>query len=278
MNCPYPKYVWPNEVEQLVPCGKCVVCLQNKRNDWSFRLEQEQRRSTTSAFVTLTYSEKYVPENGVSKRHLQLFLKRLRKDVGKFRYYAVAEYGSRTNRPHYHLIIFTNGEFKESVVRKAWSTRTGECFGICHIGQVTGASIRYATKYVIQRSGSRSEKLNKPFMLCSRAHGLGSGYLTDEMIKWHRENEANFTWIYGVKGRLPRYYKDIIWPSSDWSNWNYKRKLISDKSKIAAREVQRKNEKILRKKFGKDLERKVAEMRNAVMNRVKEKIAFTQSL
>lgn len=41
------------------------------------------------------------------KRHYQLFFKRLRKWYGKpIRYFGTGEYGSKTQRPHYHFIIF----------------------------------------------------------------------------------------------------------------------------------------------------------------------------
>ena len=90
----------------VVPCGKCIACLHNKRSDWQFRLRQEHKASKSSMFVTLTYRRKFLPEGGsLSKRDLQLFLKRLRKkdESVKIRYYAVGEYGSQRKRAHYHL-------------------------------------------------------------------------------------------------------------------------------------------------------------------------------
>lgn len=47
----------------------------------------------------------------VSMRDVQLFLKRLRKNLSKYtdekiRYYAVSEYGPKTFRPHYHFLFF----------------------------------------------------------------------------------------------------------------------------------------------------------------------------
>jgi len=174
-----------------VPCGKCIPCLVNKRSDWSVRLMQEFKGSQGASFVTLTYSPRFVPSDGVSKRHLQLFLKRLRKKIGtKIRYYAVAEYGSVTQRPHYHIILFNVTSEDIEIVRKSWSLKDRKTglhvpIGIVHIGSCSEASIMYCTKYVIQK-GSGNSVLNPPFALMSRAYGLGACYLTDDVIAWHR--------------------------------------------------------------------------------------------
>jgi hypothetical protein len=47
-------------------------------------------------------------KESISKRHLQLFLKRLRKhyNVQGIKYLASGEYGGKLDRPHYHLVIF----------------------------------------------------------------------------------------------------------------------------------------------------------------------------
>jgi len=53
---------------QEIPCGKCVICLQNKQSVWTFRIMNEIDEAETARFVTLTYDEKYIPyinENGI---------------------------------------------------------------------------------------------------------------------------------------------------------------------------------------------------------------------
>lgn len=236
------------------------------------RLMQEYKRCNSAAFITLTYHPKYVPDEGVSKRHFQLFMKRLRKKSGKkLRYYAVGEYGTKTNRPHYHAIIF-NYEGKEKFLQSIWChPKTKEPLGIVHIGKVTEASVKYTTKYIIQRVAHTS-KLAKPFALMSRSYALGGHYLSDEMVKWHRENNANYTLMYGQKGRLPRFFKQKIWPKE------HERKRISDESAFQARKVHRKNLQLFYKKYGNDARDKMTEMRSAVVSRIKEKVAFTQTL
>lgn len=288
MNCPNPKWVAPGGKPLLVPCGKCVACLHNKRQEWSFRLLQEWKRSVTAAFITLTYHPKFVPDSGVSKRHLQLFIKRLRKNEenvlqrkSSLRYYAVGEYGSHTARPHYHIILFGQ-ETGDETIRKSWRIGDQE-IGIVHIGKVTEASIRYTTKYVIQRSIVPCQ-VARPFALMSRSYGLGGFYLTEEMIKWHRDNKANYTNVYGEKGRLPRYYKDKIWYRSvnrkDGKVWqHFDRDEVSMVSSEEALRAELANVNyLIDLGYKNPREGIMKEMREAVMSRVKQKIAFTQSL
>jgi len=76
----------------------------------------ELREHSENLFITLTYSDENLPaKSSLKKKHLQLFLKKLRKRLkSKIRYFAVGEYGDRKGRPHYHLILFGNGEIGAS--------------------------------------------------------------------------------------------------------------------------------------------------------------------
>lgn len=279
MKCPNPNFVWPKGRVIAVPCGKCLACLSNKRYDWSCRIMEEQKVSSSAMFVTLTYSEKYLPNCGVVKRHLQLFFKRLRKKCPKIRYYAVGEYGSITRRPHYHIILF-NGN--ENAVRSEWTLfnkvrNRREPIGIVHIGQVTEASVQYCTKYVIQKNDF-PEGLNPSFALMSRGYGLGLSYLSDAMVAWHRNADRLYMVKYGQKLRLPRYYKEKIWPNSTWSDWAYRREETFKKGRMEADKKERENLEALKNEGVKNPEQFVESTRRALLARVKSKTSFTQHL
>lgn len=128
-----------------VPCGKCPQCLARRISGWSFRLMQEDKISESSYFVTLTYEPKTVPITkagymSLSKRHLQLFFKRLRKNnSNKLKYYAVGEYGTQGMRPHYHMLLFNA---VPGSILPAWQQ------GHIDIGTVTCASVGYTLKYM----------------------------------------------------------------------------------------------------------------------------------
>jgi len=146
MECLHPKYL--SKQEMVVPCGRCPFCAATRRSDWATRLHFEGLLHYGSKFVTLTYEDKYLTWNHgnpqLVKSDLQKWFKRVRKAGFKFRYYAVGEYGSRTYRPHYHVLVF--GDVPEDVIRSSWK------FGMVHIGQVTQASVNYCLGYMVNGS------------------------------------------------------------------------------------------------------------------------------
>lgn len=155
MRCVKPIQLGKN----LVPCGKCNFCLEVKRGDWSFRLQQELKVAKSAHFLTLTYATE--PLHGLDKTHIQLFHKRLRKEqskvtTDKLRYYVVGEYGTKTNRAHYHSILFNLHSDIVPDLDRIWS------HGHILAGSVTPASIHYVTKYVINRHNAYYNK-SPPF-------------------------------------------------------------------------------------------------------------------
>lgn len=198
-----------------VPCGKCVECLKRRTSGWSFRLMQEEKKAHSAFFLTLTYDTKYVPitPNGfmnLDKRDVQLFMKRLRKahpkNHPKIKYYAAGEYGTKSFRPHYHLIIF-NADL--SLFASAWDK------GQIHYGTVTGASVGYTLKYLSKPKRipvHRNDDRLPEFSLMSK--GLGASYLTDQMVSWHHSDLDNRMYVQlddGQKVSMPRYFKDRIY-------------------------------------------------------------------
>lgn len=281
MKCSSPKLIWPHrsvewcdshdESPVSVPCGKCIPCLVIKRQEWCFRLEQEFKYSHGALFVTLTYDQKHYPSRGsLDKRHVQLFLKRLRKRDGtnRIRYYCVGEYGSVGGRPHYHLLLFGGSE---SDIRSSWIDHRGDPIGIVHCGSVNSRSVAYCTKYVIQKNDYEKNK-ERPFALMSRAYGLGGRYLTDAMVQWHRENEANYCINSGLKVRLCRFYKSKIWYKEE------EREKISSAGKLLSIQNQEKELEYYKSKFPDNYSRIMTDSRNRVIARVKQKVAFTQTL
>ena len=68
----------------LIPCGQCVGCRLERSRQWAMRCMDEAQMHKENSFITLTYDNAHLPEDGqLIKRDLQLFFKRLRKDVKK---------------------------------------------------------------------------------------------------------------------------------------------------------------------------------------------------
>jgi len=99
----------PIEKSVLVPCGQCMSCRITYQRQWATRMVHESKMHDQTCFLTLTINdENRRPDHSLDQRHMQLFLKRLRKSLGskKIVYYYASEYGENTQREHYHAIIF----------------------------------------------------------------------------------------------------------------------------------------------------------------------------
>lgn len=174
------------------PCGDCPSCRANRRRIWTHRMMLESMQHEYSSFVTLTYGDANLPNDGsLVPEHLTLWLKRLRQVLNpvKVRYFAVGEYGDRSFRPHYHAAVFgLSGcavSFKRgecscrscSVVRETWG------YGHVMVGELTSRSAQYITGYV-------AKKMTRPdhpmldgrvaeFARMSLRPGIGAGAVPD---------------------------------------------------------------------------------------------------
>lgn len=219
-KCIYPVYL-PNR-EIPVPCRKCGNCLRNRKQDWQFRLKNELEYADSAYFVTLTYSDDYVPvQNGQDVLHkpdLQKFFKRLRKrhsshSKSQIRYYAVGEYGTQFKRPHYHIILFN--AVQQDVI-DSWAA------GFVKFDKVNMSSIGYVLGYVSSIDDeSVSRGVPKQFAVMSRRPAIGYRYIQTHG-HWHSSGLRNYTKIQGVGGRLPEYYKKKIFSKPQLEILTYK--------------------------------------------------------
>lgn len=221
-----------------VPCGKCPNCVARRISHWSFRLMQEEKKSKSAYFITLTYDTKHVPisKNGfmeLRKKDMQDYLKRLRKsqwnkgNCKHIKYYLCGEYGTQFKRPHYHAIMF-NLDLRSLIGEKYYTqVKLGNIqldgkqtfinpewkFGHITIGQVSEASVGYTLMYMHKpwRPMHRNDDRQPQFSLMSK--GLGLNYLSDKMVQWHKNDIENRLYCNiedGKKISMPRYYKEKL--------------------------------------------------------------------
>lgn len=188
-----------------VPCSQCVGCRLERSRQWAVRCMHESSMHTSSCFITLTYSNKHLPNPpNLVLRDFQLFMKRLRKKYGKgVRFYHCGEYGELKGRPHYHAIIF-GMDFSD---KYHWETRNGHKlyrsqileelwpYGHSSIGSVTFESAAYVARYIMKKiNGDAAERHyascpitgevfeRKPeYTTMSRRPGIGSSWLKQNM-------------------------------------------------------------------------------------------------
>lgn len=200
MKCPTPITIknprakMPGDFQYIdVPCKKCRICMKRRAAEWAFRLTWEEKRSTSAAFMTYTYDTEHLPfsPNGLptlERKHHTDYMKRLRKRLAKdpnqlpLKYYAVGEYGSETQRPHYHAILFNlPRDFIETpeIIEYTWG------HGIIQVDKVSPASIAYVTGYVNKQkyftTNDPKDDRVKEFSVMSKK--LGTNFLTPQRVR-----------------------------------------------------------------------------------------------
>lgn len=181
MRCEKPTQVYG----RVYPCGQCPACRIKRRREWAHRIELEAALQTDNCFMTLTYMDKCLPLR-ISMDHgltldtsgfayistlepgdLRNFMKRFRKRIEPHtvRFYAVGEYGTETERPHYHLAVFG---FPRCVRGTTLTSPRGKsswrkCCEVCRIvgetwgkgdiilGTLEDAAANYVAQYVTKK-------------------------------------------------------------------------------------------------------------------------------
>lgn len=199
-----------------LPCGSCIGCRGRRAEDWTVRCVHELEvpppgYAQVGSFVTLTYSDAHLPEDGgLQVRDLQLLWKRLRNEGLKFRYFACGEYGETNFRPHYHAIVF-GVDFNQSqaALQEAWGK------GFVSVGKASYASAKYVAKYAVKSSGAArawvnprtGEFVRRPFLTMSRKPGIGSAWFARYKGDVFPSDEVVLD---GKTYRPPRFYDERL--------------------------------------------------------------------
>lgn len=210
-KCPFPIQI---------PCGRCIGCRLERSRQWAIRCVHEAQMHENNCFVTLTVNDENMedvfPHRSLAKRPFQLFMKRLRKEVGNVRYFQCGEYGEQFARPHYHVCFFGfdpidkylwtardgNRLYRSPLLEKLWP------YGHILVGEVTFESAAYVARYIMKKiNGSMKydhyQGRTSEFTLMSRCPGIASSWYEkykndvfphDEMV------------VRGMKLKPPRYY------------------------------------------------------------------------
>lgn len=143
-----------------LPCGQCLGCRFQRAEAWTVRIMHEAQQHDSNSFVTLTYSDDNLPNNGsLAFDDVTKFFKRLRKSLNgkKISYYYCGEYGENFSRPHYHLCLFGHDFSSDRIPHR--ETESGTVYrsphleklwthGFSEIGQLEYDSARYVAGYV----------------------------------------------------------------------------------------------------------------------------------
>lgn len=143
-----------------VPCGYCILCRKEHARQTAVRIYHEAQTHNISSFITLSYSDKHLPEHGsLQYADLRRFLDRMRKRLNGMRFYAVGEYGDKRQRPHYHACIFGHAFTEHRTILRTlptllWTNPYLEeawGLGLVSVGALTFETARYTASYVTKK-------------------------------------------------------------------------------------------------------------------------------
>lgn len=217
----------------VLPCRKCVNCQLNRSREWAIRntLESKYYDENSRLFITLTYDDTFLNYTNInnSTRYyidsdtgkvstktltvaslylpdLQNFLKKLRKYYrnNKIRYYACGEYGSKTLRPHYHILLYGLGKkdikdleyqytsnkndyYGSDTIEKIWKK------GFVNITTFSEYTAMYVSRYCTKKQGNYNYSLNYGFVpefnTMSRRPGIANQYYIDNKDNIYKNDE-----------------------------------------------------------------------------------------
>lgn len=215
-----------------LPCGNCYGCMKERARDWSVRCQHEASCWSSSCFLTLTYDDEHLPkDHNLVPRDLQLFMMRFRQRVNgvdslpdgsrPVRFFACGEYGDRTQRPHYHVLLFNvslprnkmlgASRYSSDVLDRSWK------LGHAVVDQVTSRSIAYVARYCVKKLRRKRQEWVKAqtgevvprvpeFGRMSLRPAIGQ-YWFD---KYSSDLCRGYCVVDGRKVRLPRFYTDKL--------------------------------------------------------------------
>lgn len=205
-----------------IPCGQCIGCRLDRSREWSLRCLHEAKLHESNSFITLTYEDKQIPENGsLDYSHYQLFMKKLRKRTGiPVRFFMCGEYGEQTERPHYHALLFGyqfpdlqywgksptgHPVYRSALLESLWT------FGNSLVGSVNKQSAGYVARYCMKKITGQAAETHyggrtPEFARMSLKPGIGAEYFR----RYQSDILPNDYVVYdGIKCPVPKYYDKL---------------------------------------------------------------------
>ena len=233
-----------------IPCGQCIECRLARSREWADRMEMEKEfwADDWCYFLTLTYDNDHLPTDhrfptvpSLEPDDVRLFMDRLRsyfRDNFKFtgmRFYLCGEYGTKTHRPHYHIIAFNCPVYLFKDIVHLFNNFQGDPFyiskrlddiwgkGFVCFSNVTWDTCCYTARYVTKKlyksdltdiDGTDYELPYLPeFSRASNRPGIGAPYWAS-----HADKIIENRGIQLKSGRfvpIPRYFKKLLKASDE---------------------------------------------------------------
>jgi len=246
-----------------------------RKRGWAIRAVHEAQMHEVNAFITLTYDEEHLPKDrSVNVRHWQLFAKKVRQEMGPFRFLHCGEYGQDNQRPHYHACIFGldwHEDWKVHPRKKGksplWTSgRLSRLWGngFSTIGSLSFDSAAYVAGYCVKKSTGKAAdgayrrvdartgetwQVKADYATMSRNRGLGH----DWYEKYHADvYPGDFVVMKGQKFRPPYYYDKLLEETNPglWEKIKSKRQtIVKDNEEYQAEHRLKAKEAVLQAKM-----------------------------
>lgn len=214
---------------QQVPCGNCLGCRAEQGRQWAVRMMHEAQMHQHSWFLTLTYDDDNLPENGtLVPEHFRSFVKSVRRDQppGSVSFFGCGEYGDQRRRPHYHAVLY-GVEFFDRYLHThrsgnpVWRSETLERYwnrGLSEFSNVTMGSASYVASYVRKKVEARENEdyyirvvpetgelveVAPEFARMSLRPAIGRRWIERY---WRDVYPSDCVVVDGVEAKPPRYY------------------------------------------------------------------------
>lgn len=238
---------------QIIPCGKCIGCRLEYSRQWATKGCLEAEQYNNNWFLTLTYDEEHLPEadpainektgeemppnpgGTLKSTDLTNFIKKLRTYYERkynhkgIRFMACGEYGTTSNRAHYH-IIFYNLPILEQMIRfHEYNENYEPLYRLTEIEEIWGKGIvvaasvnwntcAYVARYVTKKIGLPTNKehyknlgIEPEFFRMSRKPGIGRQWFEDHKEEIYKKDEIIVNKYGGgtMKVKPPKYYDKL---------------------------------------------------------------------
>lgn len=188
-----------------------------------------------NAFLTLTFDDEHLPGPSLEHRYFQLFIKRLRRYLGKhvkISYYMAGEYGSLNRRPHFHACIFGWSPSDKKYLRTTGSksrlyvsdilNRLWQYQGFTSVGDVNFESAAYIARYIMAKVTGQAAyehyeitdtitgqviQLQPEYNRMSLKTAIGKTWLDKYATDVYPEGEVL---VRGHKSLTPKYYDKLL--------------------------------------------------------------------
>lgn len=267
-----------------LPCRKCLECRLEDARQWAVRASHEAMMHDDSCFITLTYSDENLSSPRLQYGDFQSFVKKLRSRIfsdllnslfpnlpqkeqrslwnklpkerrkelyepKKISVFGTGEYGSATQRPHFHALIFgwspsdrtyhrttERGDRvdKSKTLDSLWGKNDPETRP-SEIGEVTFESAGYCARYAAKKlvHGRDQDHDFHPVSKKSSHQAIGKRWLE----KFWRDcfNFGNIILPDGRPiGSIPRYYEKWLKKHQPEAWYEYVTQTKSKKIELAA--------------------------------------------